>query len=64
MLLEAAGIKKGSGEPNREKIGDVTYNQLKKIAETKWEDLNAANIESAVKMIEGTAKSMGLVIKG
>ena len=64
LLLEAAGIEKGSGEPNREKIGNVTYNQLKKIAETKWEDLNAANIESAIKMIEGTAKSMGLVVKG
>ena len=63
LLLEAANLKKGSGEPNREKVGEVNYNQLKKIAETKWEDLNAANIESAIKMIEGTAKSMGLIVK-
>tara|TARA_Y100000588_G_C14155270_1_gene882335 strand:- start:620 stop:1045 length:426 start_codon:yes stop_codon:yes gene_type:complete len=64
LLLEAAGLKKGSGEPNREKVGEVNREQMKKIAETKWEDLNAANIDSAIKMIEGTAKSMGLIVKG
>ena len=64
LLLEAVGLKKGSGEPNREKIGEVSRNQMKKIAEIKWEDLNAADLDSAIKMIEGTAKSMGLIIKG
>tara|TARA_Y100001968_G_C19315038_1_gene696175 strand:- start:137 stop:562 length:426 start_codon:yes stop_codon:yes gene_type:complete len=64
LLLEAAGLKKGSGEPNREKVGEVSRGQMKKIAETKWEDLNAADIDSAISMIEGTAKSMGLTIKG
>ena len=64
LLLEAAGLKKGSGEPNREKVGEVTVSQMKKIAETKWEDLNASSIESAIEMIKGTAKSMGLIVKG
>ena len=64
LLLEAAKLKKGSGEPNRDKVGQVTKDQLKSIAELKWKDLNAATIESAVSMIEGTAKSMGLKIKG
>ena len=64
LLLEATGLKKGSGEPNREKVGEVSRDQMKKIAETKWEDLNAADMDSAIKMIEGTAKSMGLIIKG
>ena len=64
LLLEATGLDKGSGEPNREKVGEVTRGQMKKIAELKWEDLNAADIDSAIRMIEGTAKSMGLIIKG
>ena len=64
LLLEAAKLKKGSGEPNREKVGEVSKAQLKAIAETKWEDLNAASIETAISMIEGTAKSMGLTVKG
>tara|TARA_B100001123_G_scaffold405787_1_gene496432 strand:- start:84 stop:509 length:426 start_codon:yes stop_codon:yes gene_type:complete len=64
LLLEATGLKKGSGEPNREKVGQVSRTQMEKIAEMKWEDLNAADMDSAVKMIEGTAKSMGLIIKG
>ena len=64
LLLEAAKLQKGSGEPNREKVGEVSKAQLKAIAETKWEDLNAANIETAISMIEGTAKSMGLIVKG
>ena len=64
LLLEAAGLKKGSGEPNREKVGTVKPKQLKEIAETKWEDLNASDMDSAIKMIAGTARSMGLVIEG
>ena len=64
LLLEALGIKKGSGEPNREKIGTVTNAQLKEIAEIKMPDLNASDVESAVRMIAGTARSMGIVVKG
>jgi len=64
LLLEALGIQKGSGEPNREKIGTVTNAQLKQIAEIKMPDLNASNVESAVRMIAGTARSMGIVVKG
>jgi large subunit ribosomal protein L11 len=64
LLLEALGIQKGSGEPNREKIGTVTNAQLKKIAEIKMPDLNASDVESAVRMIAGTARSMGIVVKG
>ena len=64
LLLEAAKLKKGSGEPNREKVGEVSRQQLQSIAEIKWEDLNAADIDAAIRMIEGTAKSMGLIVKG
>ena len=64
LLLEAVGIPKGSGEPNREKIGTVTNAQLKQIAEIKMPDLNASDVESAVRMIAGTARSMGIVVKG
>ena len=64
MLLEALGIQKGSGEPNREKIGTVTNAQLKEIAEIKMPDLNASDVESAMRMIAGTARSMGIVVKG
>jgi large subunit ribosomal protein L11 len=64
LLLEALGIQKGSGEPNREKIGTVTNTQLKQIAEIKMPDLNASDVESAVRMIAGTARSMGIVVKG
>ena len=64
LLLEALGIQKGSGEPNREKIGTVTNAQLKEIAEIKMPDLNASDEESAVRMIAGTARSMGIVVKG
>ena len=63
LLLDAAGLKKGSGEPNRDKVGTVKVSQLKEIAETKWNDLNASNIESAIRMIKGTARSMGLVVE-
>lgn len=64
LLLESAKLKKGSSEPNREKVGTVTWDQVKDIAETKMVDLNAFKIESAMKMVAGTARSMGLVVKG
>jgi large subunit ribosomal protein L11 len=64
LLLEAVGIPKGSGEPNREKIGTVTKAQLKEIAEIKMPDLNASDVESAMRMIAGTARSMGIIVKG
>lgn len=64
LLLKAAGIEKGSGEPHTEKVGKVTRNQVKEIAEMKMPDLNAADIEGAMKMIEGTARNMGIVVEG
>lgn len=64
LLLKAAGIKKGSAVPNREKVGRVTRTQLHEIAEKKMPDLNANDIEAAVKIIEGTAKNMGIEIEG
>ena len=64
MLLEAAKQKKGSSEPNRIKVGSVSWDQVKEIAETKMPDLNAFKIESAMKMVAGTAKSMGINVKG
>ena len=64
QLLEAAKVKKGSSEPNREKVASVSWEQIKKIAEDKMVDLNAFKIESAMKMIAGTARSMGLNITG
>ncbi len=64
MLLEAAKQKKGSAEPNRAKVGAVSWDQVKTIAETKMADLNAFKIESAMKMVAGTAKSMGITVKG
>ena len=63
LLLEAAGLSKGSGEPNREKVGEVTISQVEEIAELKMPDLNASDLDSAVMMIKGTAKSMGIVVK-
>ena len=63
QILAAAKKKSGSGEPNRDKVGTVKVAQLKEIAETKWNDLNASSIESAIEMIKGTAKSMGLVVE-
>ena len=62
LLKEAAGIKTASGEPNREKVGQVTKDQVRKIAETKMKDLNANDIEAAMKIIEGTAKSLGIKV--
>ena len=64
QLLEAAKVKKGSSEPNREKVASVSWEQIKKIAEDKKVDLNAFKIESAMKMIAGTARSMGLNVTG
>ena len=64
LILEAAGIPKGSGEPNKEKVGIVTSVQIKKIAEIKMPDLNASDVESAMRMIAGTARSMGIIVKG
>lgn len=64
LLKKAAGIAKGSGEPNKEKVGQVTQNQIEEIAKIKMTDLNAYNIEAAKKIIEGTAKNMGLEIVG
>ena len=64
QLLEAAKIKKGSGEPNRIKLGKVTWDQVKVIAEDKMVDLNAFTVESAMSMVAGTARSMGMKISG
>ena len=64
MLLEKAGLKKGSGEPNRIKVGSVTWDQVREVAEFKMADLNAFKVESAMKMVAGTARSMGLTVKG
>jgi|TARA_B110000263_G_scaffold105694_1_gene92333 large subunit ribosomal protein L11 len=64
LILEAVGTKKGSGEPNREKIGSITKEQVKQIAEVKMPDLNAAGIESAMSMVAGTARSMGVLVEG
>ncbi|WP_394751226.1 50S ribosomal protein L11 [Spongiimicrobium salis] len=64
QLMEAAKIKKGSGEPNRVKSGSVSWDQVKAIAEDKMVDLNAFTVESAMSMIAGTARSMGLKVSG
>ncbi len=63
LLLRAAKLEKGSGEPNRNKVGKVTKKQVREIAETKMQDLNAASVESAMRMVAGTARSMGLVVE-
>jgi large subunit ribosomal protein L11 len=64
LLKREAGLAKASGEPNRNKVGKVTRAQVRQIAELKMVDLNAANTENAMKMIEGTARSMGIVVEG
>ncbi len=64
LLKKAAGLEKGSGKPRREKVGTVTRDQVRAIAETKAKDLNSYEIEKAMKMIEGTARSMGLEVVG
>jgi len=62
LLKEAAGIAQGSGVPNREKVGQVTREQVRQIAQTKLEDLNTDDIEAAMKQVEGTARSMGVTV--
>ena len=64
QLMEASKIQKGSSEPNREKVASVTWDQIKTIAENKMTDMNAFTIESAMRMIAGTARSMGVTVKG
>ena len=64
LLKKKAGVPKGSGEPNREKVGKVSESDLREIAEIKMKDLNANSVEMAMEMIRGTARSMGLEVKG
>ena len=64
LILQAANKKKGSDQPNLVKVGSITWNQVKDIAETKMKDLNAFKVGSAMKMIAGTARSMGVKVKG
>jgi len=63
LLKDAANVGKGSGEPNKNKVAKVTSDQVREIAETKMEDLNAADVEAAVRMVEGTARSMGITVE-
>ena len=62
LIKQAAGVEKGSGEPHREKVGRITRDQARQIAETKLEDLNAGDLDQATKIIEGTARSMGVEV--
>jgi large subunit ribosomal protein L11 len=62
LIKEAAGIDKGSGEPNRNKVGKITQDQVRQIAETKMQDLNANDVDQAAKIIAGTARSMGVEV--
>ncbi|GAA0484592.1 50S ribosomal protein L11 [Alkalibacterium sp. m-11] len=64
LLKKAAGVESGSGEPNTKKVASVTRAQVQEIAETKMEDLNAADVEAAMRMVEGTARSMGFTVEG
>ena len=64
QLMEAAKLKKGSGVPNRQKVGTVTWDQVRAIAEDKLADMNCFTVESAMKMVAGTARSMGITVKG
>lgn len=64
QLIEVAGLKGGSGEPNRKKVGKVTWEQVEVIAKDKMSDLNAFTVESAMKMVAGTARSMGITVSG
>lgn len=64
QLLEASKVKAGSAQPNRNKVGKVTWEQVQKIAENKMPDLNCFTVESAMKMVAGTARSMGLTVEG
>ncbi len=64
QIMEAIKLKKGSSEPNRDKVGSITWDQVKVIAEGKMKDLNAFTVESAMRMVAGTARSMGVRVKG
>jgi large subunit ribosomal protein L11 len=64
LLMDAAKLQNGSKEPNRNKVGSVTWDQVRTIAETKMPDLNAFKVESAMKQVAGTARSMGITVKG
>jgi large subunit ribosomal protein L11 len=64
LLIKAAGIEKGSGTPNKDKVGKVTKKQVMEIAKLEMPDLTAASLEAAIKTIEGTARSMGIVVEG
>ena len=64
LLLKEVGLAKGSGEPNTRKVGKITREQIRRVAEIKMPDLNANDIDNAMRIIEGTARSMGLVVKG
>ena len=64
LIKEAAGIEKGSGLPNTAKVGTITKDQLRTIAQEKFDDLNAGSVESAMRVIEGTARSMGVTVEG
>ena len=64
LIKKAAGIVKGSGEPNKEKVGKLTLDQVREIATTKMPDLNAGSLESAVRIIQGSARSMGIEVEG
>jgi large subunit ribosomal protein L11 len=63
MLRKAAGLQKGSGQPNKAKVGKVTPAQVREIAEAKMNDLNAINLQGAMRMVEGTARSMGITVE-
>jgi large subunit ribosomal protein L11 len=63
MLRKAAGVEKGSGVPNRNKVGKVTRKQVREIAETKFKDTNAVDLEDAIHMVEGTARNMGITVE-
>ncbi len=64
LIMEAIKLKKGSSEPNRNKVGSISWDQVRTIAETKMPDLNALTVESAMSMVAGTARSMGVTVKG
>ncbi|NJP08183.1 MAG: 50S ribosomal protein L11 [Leptolyngbyaceae cyanobacterium RU_5_1] len=63
LIQKAAGVERGSGEPNRKKVGSITRSQLQEIAQTKMPDLNANDIEAAMRIVEGTARNMGVTVK-
>ena len=64
LIKKAAGLQKASGEPNREKVGKISRKQLEEIAQTKWTDLNTQDMDAAVRMLSGTARSMGIEVGG